>query len=142
MKKPCHATKTKKPAAAPKAKSAIGKGKTITPLNKVCEIKGKNPSPSTVVASGTSIYKYPKVVQWLKKAKPKGTRPRASKEPTKYHGGKIDFDRMRKSVRCYRRDGDRLSQLFPAGDWSKKEARKETWNLACAVIETDPRPAA
>ena len=136
MKKPVSATTMRKPAAF----GNRCKERTIIPLNKVTKIKGKNPSSSTVVASGTSIHKYPNVIQLLKKAKPKAVRPRASKEPTKHYGGKIYFDKQRKSVRCYRRDGDRLSQLVPVGEWSKKKARNETWNLACAVIEADPRP--
>ena len=77
MKKPCHAMETKKPAAAPKAKSAVGKGKTTTSLTKLIKINEKNPSVSTIIASGTSIYKYPKAVKFLQNAKAKAVRPPA-----------------------------------------------------------------
>ena len=66
-------------------------------------------------------------------------RPNFTKVTT-YHGGKIYWCATKNRLRVYKRSpGDKVESLVDVGSGDKK-VRTERWNIACALIEHDPRP--
>ena len=134
-----HAAKSsKKPAASPLAKIAKKRPAADTRLQSVNSDIGDSPTPAAIVASGQSIFRYPKVVDLLIKRKSPFNRPKPTKEATLYLGGKIYFSDTKNLLRVVRRIGDRIDQTIPC-IWKKTIERNQNWALACAIIECDPR---
>ena len=66
-------------------------------------------------------------------------RPKPSKEPTTWLGGKIYFSKAKKAYRVYRRvPDDKVEESVPV-DISDKSDKKAKWGACCALIESDPR---
>jgi hypothetical protein len=136
-------TKTK---VAMKLKAAKGskkvKGATGKPAAGGYGSKGKplisNPTVARVLAAKQSIHKYPEVVKTLMALKSK-YRPAPSKSATSYKGGKIYYIPKSMHLRVLARKGDRHEQRIPI-DFDAKHELQAQWGLACAVIESDPRP--
>ena len=135
----------KKPSAAdlPAPKKAK-KDSAVPDLGKVkpsSVVLSDDPTVEEVLAAHTSIYKYPKVLAKLEKKKPLPDRPKPSQDPTPYHGGRINTSKARNRLRVYKRSGDIYEQVIPT-DLKKKTVVEKSWRLACAIIESDPRPVA
>ena len=81
------------------------------------------------------------LVAYLESVPASGSRPRPMKRARHSLGGKIYLDSKGKRVRLYLRSGDKRDQSWSV-DPNDKEKVKRLWNIACAGIETDPRPGA
>lgn len=69
-----------------------------------------------------------------------GDRPKPTKEPTAWGGGKIYFSKAKKMYRVYRRvPQDKVEESVPV-DISDKADKKSKWAACCALIESDTRP--
>ncbi len=125
-----------KPAAAiAHVKGAAASTSTkLTKVAKVC----KKPSLAELVAPGQSIFKFPVFVKQLQAKKALASRPKPTKEPTEYHGGKIYWHKSQEPLRLYKRSGDTMEQKIPV-NWSDKKHRISQWALACAMIQSDSR---
>ena len=89
-----------------------------------------------------SIFKYPKVLAQLqRKKKAKAGRPEPSLKPVQYYGGRVNTYKSRGQLRVYKRSGDIYEQKIPI-DLKNKTVVEKSWRLACAIIESDPRPVA
>jgi len=91
--------------------------------------------------SRQSLFKFPELVDELRKKKALPGRPSPAMTPVHYAGGKIYFfkvDGKQGKLRVYGRCGDRHEQRVPV-DFAKKAATNEAWALACSIIETDSR---
>ncbi len=110
---------------------------TSTKLTKVAKVS-KKPSLVEVVMSGQSIFKFPDFVKKLQATKALAGRPKPTKEPTEYHGGKIYWHKSQEPLKLYKRSCDTMEQKIPV-NWSDKKHRMSQWALACAMIESDSR---
>lgn len=60
---------------------------------------------------------------------------------TSYNGGKIYWSKKKSGLRVYKRSpADRVETTVHVASADKK-VRAERWNIACALIEADPRPS-
>ncbi len=67
-------------------------------------------------------------------------RPKFSKTPTPYHGGKIYWSGPKGSLRVYAHvPDDRVEQTVKFDSAGKADSER-AWSIACAMIESDPRP--
>lgn len=62
------------------------------------------------------------------------------KKPTTHNGGKIYWSQAKGALRVYKRSPeDKVEETVKVESENKKH-RAEKWNIACALIESDPRP--
>ena len=67
-------------------------------------------------------------------------RPKYAKKPTPYNGGKIYYSGPKSALRVYLRTPcDKVEQTVKI-DGEGKADYERAWSIACAMIESDPRP--
>jgi len=133
-------TVSKRPAAS---SPSVATSPTAVPKKKTGRVDlGDSVKAVDVLKAKQSIFKYPWVVEELrKKPKLKG-RPAVTKEATHYHGGRIYYSKATDGLRVLARAGDRHEQRLSI-DFKAKSGPDNAaaqWALACAIIETDSRP--
>ena len=110
-------------STAPKATKGK-KGKTAKPVG----------DPKAKAADKEEMFK-----RLLKRPASK-ERPKFSKKPTPYNGGKIYWSGPKGSLRVYARTPDDKVEQTVKVDGADKADHERAWSIACAMIESDPRP--
>jgi hypothetical protein len=64
-------------------------------------------------------------------------RPKFSEDPVAYRGGRIYFSKPKNAFRVYTRKADRIETTIGVADDADK---LEKFQVACAMVEVDPRP--
>ncbi len=67
-------------------------------------------------------------------------RPKFAKKPTPYNGGKIYYSGPKSALRVYARTPDDKVEKTVKFDGEGKADYERAWSIACAMIESDPRP--
>lgn len=105
----------------------------------------KTASARQVLAAKKSIHSFPNAMTFLQRVKANKNRPStpanaATAKKATYMTGSILPYPKKKHIRVFCRKGDRHEQKLNFDPKNRKEF-VEKWALACATIETDPRPA-
>jgi hypothetical protein len=133
----------KKPAGAVLKRPA--RKATSTDGRRARDVKlPKTASARQVLAAKKSIHPFPVAMKFLQRMKAKKNRPSTPANAMKakiatYMTGRILPYPKKGNMRVFCRKGDRHEQKLNFDPKNKKEFA-ETWALACATIETDPRP--
>jgi hypothetical protein len=115
-----------KPKACPKAKPLADKPKA-KPLAKKAK---KSEAGAAKALEHARLLKRPAAC----------ARPAFSKTPTSHCGGKIYFANAKKALRVYLRTPVDKIEKYVGIDVDSKADRDNSWKLALAMIENDPRP--